>query len=43
MIMRIPWISLFAVAALALIVLLMAAQFGPSALGAGTLEVFDFG
>jgi hypothetical protein len=40
MIMRISWTSLFVAAALALIVLLMAVQFGPSVLGAA---VTDFG
>jgi hypothetical protein len=42
MIMRMSWTSLFAAAALALIVLLLAVQFAPSALSAA-LAITDFG
>jgi hypothetical protein len=42
MIMRMSWIGFCAVVALALIVLLMAAQFAPSVLGAA-LAISDFG
>jgi hypothetical protein len=42
MIMRISWTSLFAAAGLALIVVLMVVQFGPSVLGAAA-AVTDFG
>jgi hypothetical protein len=42
MIMRMSWSSLLAAAAVALIVLLMAAQFAPSVLGAA-MAVTDFG
>jgi hypothetical protein len=42
MVMRIPWTSLLAAAALGLIVLLMAVQFAPSVLGAA-MAITDFG
>ncbi|MDB5639831.1 MAG: hypothetical protein JWP51_4739 [Bradyrhizobium sp.] len=42
MIMRMSWTSLFAAAALGLIVILLAAQFAPFALGAA-LAITDFG
>jgi hypothetical protein len=42
MIMRISWTDLFLVAVLAMIVLLMVVQFGPSVLGAA-VAVTDFG
>jgi hypothetical protein len=40
--MRISWTSFLAAAALALLVLLMVVQFGPSVLGAA-MAVTDFG
>jgi hypothetical protein len=42
MTMRISWTGLLAAAALAVIVLLMVVQFGPSVLGAA-MAVTDFG